>query len=256
MIRIGRKVIIAGSTVLVLAASAGVAAASGIPGHSSRHHEHLVASDEHRVASDEHRVRPGSTPSPTVIPNQPPPATVRHVRHQHSDHYHVHVTPASPWRTSPVSGISTTPCPCGTTTAPPHGPPTPSTPPPTPDNTSADPVDLGTVTLTYDDADGDACATTGEGFPVSPEGLNASGTESWYEFTVGALDPSCPQPQIGVEAVGNSATTGYFGVAATPSGVDADTPIGTVYHVPWPETGGTFYVEVIGTGYFDVDVVL
>ena len=186
-------------------------------------------------------------------PNPPPTAiTVRRVRHQHAGRYHPHVTVS---RTSPASGISTTPCPCGTTTGPPHGPPTPTPTPPTPDNTSADPVDLGTITLTYNDADGDPCATTGKGLPVSPEGLNATGTQAWYEFTVGALDPACPQPQIGVEAVGNTATTGDFGVAATPSAVDPDVPIGTIQYVPWPETGGTFYIEVIGTGCFDVDVV-
>ena len=52
--------------------------------------------------------------------------------------------------------------------------------------------------------------------------------------------------------MGNAASSGYFGVAATASAVDPVTPFGTLVYLPWPEDGGTFYIEVIGTGYFSI----
>jgi hypothetical protein len=166
------------------------------------------------------------------------------------------------WHTSPVSGIRTTPCPCGTTTGPAHSAPPTSTPPstamPYPDNTSADPVNLGTVVPpTYDDADGDPCATTAEGLPEM-EGYNVTGSQAWYEFTVdGYSAPAgCPQPDsVGAAVIPGNATTGYFGIAARVPGVNPDIPISQAGHsVPWSGDTTTYYIEVIGTGYFSVNV--
>lgn len=186
------------------------------------HHEYGTQVREYQTGGHHRGAHPMPTP-PRTPPS--PPATVT-------------VTPTPPSTSMPTPPSMVTPTPSNTVT-------------PYPDNTSADPVNLGTKTLTYDDADGDACATTSDGLPV-PEGLNASGTQAWYEFTLGALNPACPQPEIAVEVVGNTSSSGYFGVAATASGVDSDRPFGTVYDLPWPEDGGTFYIEVIGTGYFSI----
>ena len=191
------------------------------------HHEYGTQVREYRTGGHHPGAHPMKTPTATVT--LAPPRT-----------------PTPPRSGTPMRTRTWTPKPTRTWTPKPTATVTPY-----PDNTSADPVNLGTETLTYDDADGDACAVTSEGLPV-PEGLNASGTQAWYEFTLGALNPACPQPEIAVEVVGNTSSSGYFGVAATASGVDPDTPFGTVYHLPWPEDGGTFYIEVIGTGYFSI----
>ena len=221
---------------LALAACKGGASAAQYPASPSgaanaRHHAtpHPSPTDHHEYGTQVREYQtgghhPGAHPMPTpprggtLTPPRPPlspPATVA-------------AKPTHTWTPTPTATVT-----------------------PYPDNTSADPVNLGTKTLTYDDADGDACATTSDGLPV-PEGLNASGTQAWYEFTLGALNPACTQPEIAVEVVGNTSSSGYFGVAATASGVDPDTPFGTVYYLPWPEDGGTFYIEVIGTGYFSI----
>jgi hypothetical protein len=166
------------------------------------------------------------------------------------------------WHTSPVSAIRTTPCPCGTTTGPAHSAPPTTTPPstvtPYPDNTSADPVELGTVAITQSASDDDCGNITD---PPDSVGYNATGGQAWYEFTTDAYSLAycgtledvievTPDPLIGSPAD----TGGYFGIAATAAGVTPDTPLGTIYYLSLPATGGTFYIEVTGTGYFSVDV--
>jgi Protein of unknown function (DUF2510) len=148
------------------------------------------------------------------------------------------------WRWEPSRPATVRPTPTHT------GTPTP-TPTATPDNTSADPVNLGTLTYGLSEP---ATPCGWENLSI-PEGYNVSGDQAWYEFTVnGFKTAGCPQPDIRIDVVGNSASSGHFGVAAMASGVHPDTPFGTLYHLPWPTDNTTYYIEVIGTGYFSVSV--
>ena len=89
-----------------------------------------------------------------------------------------------------------------------------------------------------------------------PEGYNTGGSVAWYEFTESAPFPlsPCLSPSASVGVVGNNSSTGFYGIAATPAGVNPDTPFGTESYVPWPKGGATYYMEVIGTGYFSVSI--
>ena len=117
------------------------------------HHEHGIQVREYQTGGH----HPGTHPMPTpprsgtaTPPRTPTPPGNRMA------------VPVSTWTAKPVRTWA--PRRTVTATATP-----PSTVTPYPDNTSADPVNLGTKTLTYDDAGGDACASTGEDLPV-PEG--------------------------------------------------------------------------------------
>ncbi len=84
--------------------------------------------------------------------------------------------------------------------------------------------------------------------------ITLAGTKRGMSSRFDGYNGACPQPDIGIEVAGNSDSSGYFGVAAMASGVTPDTPFGTLYYVPWPQDDATYYIEVIGTGYFSVSV--
>ena len=116
---------------------------------------------------------------------------------------------------------------------------------PFPDNTSADPVNLGT--LTYGNS---PCAYSGS-IPI-PKGYNTDGSTAWYSFTLAGNTQGCPGAESYVGLAPSTDTIGFFGVAASASGVIPDEKIGVLDYIPWVD--GTYYLEVTGSGYFSVDI--
>jgi hypothetical protein len=190
-------------------------------------------------------------------------ATVSHSA-THDGHRHSHSAPSaststgtspaarirSPTATKPRQTPDVTLTPIGqrTTQPPPPGHPSATPPAPAPTVTMRPPVTPTPMQGPQGSESNPWNLGTWAG-GTSHSGLPATGSNPvWFQFEV---DGSSSTQQISVSVTLQGSGTGEFGVATTAAGVNPATPFGTV-HVPW--TAGTYYIEVVSTGSYFIDI--